>query len=779
MKVFSKLGFLFVLLSVSLSVAAQKNGRNLWSEVSESDLQSRDLQRSLNPEKYKTYRLDRGAMSSTLVTAPLEDLDARQTGGAILSIPNPKGELVRFRILETAFLAPAVAAQFPTWKTYQGYGIDDPTATARFDVTDSGFHGYVWGADGAFSIDPYSVNDLDHYLVFFKNDTKKQQFACDLDSLLTEDKLLKNSTDTSYMLAPEFTHGTQIRTYRLGIATTAQFTTIFRQAGDTDDQAKTRGLNAVVTTVNRITGAYRKEFAVSFTLVSGTNLIYATSPEAPADYPNSGSGDLTANQTNMDSILGSANYDVGHVFGSSDNGVALRPSVCSASSKAQGYSGQPNPAGDGFDIDYVAHEMGHQFNANHTFTAVNNCNSAPAASRKEPGAAVTIMGYAGICSGNSNPQRHSIDTFHVHSLTEMITYVTSGNGTSCGTLAGANIAPVITPLTNFTIPFNTPFTLTASATDADSNPITYSWEQNDPAASASEYPNTTDDDDISLVFRPGFRSYLPLTGGSRTFPSLPYILNNANEAPIFYSGVNPVGSDCADSPGGSCTTGEDLPSAARTMNFRVTVRDGQGGVADAGTVLTVVNTTTPFKVTAPSAATVWNAGSTKTVTWDVSGTSGGSINTANVKISLSTDGGLTFPITLAASTPNDGSQTVVAPAVDSTQSRIKVEAIGNIFFDINDVNFTTTSTPATNGILAGRITTPGGRGVANIRIVMTSSSGTLVTTTSSFGYFSFDALPYGISYTVTPTPKKGMTFSPVNLVVNHNSENFSVNFTGQ
>jgi len=776
MKAFSTLGFIFVLLGVSLSVAAQKNGRTIWAEVSESDLQARNLVRTLNPEAYKTFRLDRDGVQRVLSDAPLEHSEAARSGGTILTIPNPKGELVRFGIVETALLSPSVAAEYPTWKTYQGYGIDDPTATARFDFTESGFHGYVWGSDGTFSIDPYSVSDQDNYLVFYKNDTKKTRFECDVDGQLTADKLFKNSMDTSYMLAPEFTHGTQVRTYRLGIATTAQFTTIFRQAGDTDAQAQTRAFNAVVVSVNRIAGVYQRDFAVSFTLVSNTNLIYATSPEAPADYANTGSADLNANQTNMDSILGSANYDIGHVFGSSDNGVAQLSAVC-GSGKARGYSGQPAPQGDGFDVDYVAHEMGHQYGANHTFTATADCNAAPAASQKEPGSAVTIMGYAGICGGNSNQARHSIDTFHVHSLTEMITFVTSGGGASCGTLAGANIAPVITPLTNFTIPVNTPFVLTASATDANSNPLTYSWEQNDAATSPSNYPATTDDDDISLVFRPGFRSYSPLATGTRTFPSMTYVLNNANEAPIFFGGVSPVGADCADSPGGQCITAEDLPSAARTMNFRVTVRDGQGGVTDAGTVLTVVNTGT-FKVVDPNGPTLWNAGSLKTITWDPAGSTGSGMNVATVKISLSTNGGTSFDTVLFAATPNDGSESIVAPAINTSQARIKVEAIGNIFFDVSDANFSISATPATNGFLAGRVTTVGGRGVGNVRITITTGSTTYFAMTSSFGYFLFEALPYG-NITVTPGPKKGLTFTPPSIAMNHNSDNFAVNFVGQ
>jgi hypothetical protein len=330
------------------------------------------------------------------------------------------------------------------------------------------------------------------------------------------------------------------------------------------------------------------------------------------------------------------------------------------------------------------------------------------------------MGYAGICNSVANLQRNSIDTFHVHNLTEIINFLTTGAGGTCGTVNGTNTVPVIAPLTNYTIPFNTPFALTASATDGDNDPLTYSWEQNDSGVSNSNYPNTTDDDDVSLAFRPGFRSYLPSSSPTRTFPSLPYILNNSNEAPLTYTGTSATGTVC----GGTCITGEDLPSAARTMNFRVTVRDAKGGISDAGTALTVVNTATPFKVTTQNAAPVnWFGGESRPVTWDVSGTTGGGINTANVKISLSTDGGQTFPTVLAASTPNDGSETIVVPEITTGMARIKVEALGNIFFDISDVNFQITPSAAfTIGSAVSR-KTHGAAGAFDVLLPLSGTAG--------------------------------------------------------
>ena len=267
-------------------------------------------------------------------------------------------------------------------------------------------------------------------------------------------------------------------------------------------------------------------------------------------------------------------------------------------------------------------------------------------------------------------------------------------------MSGSNTIPVLASLTNYSIPFNTPFVLTASGSDADGNPLTYSWEEYDANLAASNYTTVTDDDDTNLTARPLFRSYVPTTANFRNFPALPFILNNSNEAPVYFTGTSPTGITCSS---GTCVTGEDLPSIARTMNFRVAVRDGQGGSADAGMTVNVVNTTTPFRVTTQNAASPWTGNTTQTITWNVSGTTAAPISTANVKISLSTDGGQTFPIVLAASTPNDGTESIVVPNAATTQARIKVEAVGNIFFDINDVNFTIVNGAAAPFITPGTI----------------------------------------------------------------------------
>lgn len=360
-------------------------------------------------------------------------------------------------------------------------------------------------------------------------------------------------------------------------------------------------------------------------------------------------------------------------------------------------------------MDYVAHEMGHQLSAQHTYNTLESggCSTRSANDAYEVASGVTIMGYDGVCA-DRNLQQFSIDNFHVRTLDQIIAELAnSQGGGSCGTSTPTNNnLPTVTAGASFTIPKLTPFTLTAAGSDADSgDALTYSWEEFDLAPSASGpngTPAGTYDVDTDGILRPLFRTYSPVSSPSRTYPSLTYILNNANTPPLTYTGTSATGATCPN--GDTCVVGENLPSVARTMNFRVVIRDNKGGIADATTQVNVRADSGPFKVTAPNTAVTLTGGAQATVTWDVANTTAAPVSAANVKISLSTDGGTTFSTILAASTPNDGSEAVTIPNISSTTARIKVEAVGNIFFDVSDANFTINGNGATPG-LVGNIST--------------------------------------------------------------------------
>src|SRR6187399_3028208 len=370
------------------------------------------------------------------------------------------------------------------------------------------------------------------------------------------------------------------------------------------------------------------------------------------------------------------------MFGASGGGgnAGCIGCVCVDFQKGRGITSPADaiPQGDNFDIDYVAHEVGHQLGGNHTFshqlegTGVN----------KEVGAGITIMGYAGITS--FDPAPHSIDIFHEISIAQIQANL-ANKTCPVSVVMTANTAPVVASVSNYTIPISTPFALTASATDPEGDALTYCWEQNDNSTTsgASSVASPT------KTTGPNWLSFSPSASGTRTFPKLATI-----QAGLNVSGPLPGGDAGANT--------EALSSVSRTLNFRLTVRDNKpydpgntiGQTAFADVVVTVTNTAGPFAVTAPNTAVTWNAGSTATVTWSVNGTNAGSVNCANVNILLSTDGGNTFSTVLIAGTANDGSQLITVPSSPSTTCRIKVQSVGNISFDISNTNFTIGGAPA-------------------------------------------------------------------------------------
>ena len=328
--------------------------------------------------------------------------------------------------------------------------------------------------------------------------------------------------------------------------------------------------------------------------------------------------------------------------------------------------------GDAFDVDYVAHEIGHQFGANHAFNSntQGSCSgNAQMGQNFEPGSGSTIMCYAGLCFSH-DLQLHSDPIFHTGSYTEILNYSILGFGNNCAsTTFTNNTPPVINPVSNYTIPFKTPFKLTGSAFDPDGDSLTYMWEEYDSGPFGS--PNSPSGNAAT------FRDFTPTTDSTRTFPKLSSLLANVN------------------------VIGERLPTYARVLHFRFTARDnriGGGGVATSQTdaAITVINTINPFQVTAPNLinTTTWHFDTSELVSWDVSSTDLAPINCANVNILLSIDGGFTFPYVLVANTPNDGNENVVisssgnVPYLNTTLARIKVEGAGNIFFDLSNANFT-------------------------------------------------------------------------------------------
>jgi reprolysin-like metallo-peptidase family M12B len=645
-------------LAVSVQAAERVSSDGLWQDVTEARiLAGAGGPRLLFPKAYRSVSLDLPGFENIARNAPLEFTPEAATFSPVITLPMPDGTFQRFAIQVSPVMTPELAAKLPDVKTYRARGLDDRAAMARLDVTPDGFHGFILSPGGNVLIDPYRKDDREHYITYWRRDYERPAgsvpFSCDFaKEEATAHAAHAAAAIESNAAKPGFaslaTSGPTLRTYRLALAATGEYTQFH---GGTVPLAQA----AQVTSMNRINGVYEQEVGVRMTMVDNTSIVFTNAATDP--YANT-SGDLTANQTTINANIGSANYDIGHLFGTGGGGVAQLGVPC-GSSKARGLTGSSSPVNDAFDIDYVAHEMGHQFGANHTFNGTTgSCGGGnrAASAAYEPGSGTTIMAYAGIC-GAEDLQPHSDAYFHTKSFDEIIAFINGTQGNSCAvSTSTGNTAPNVTGATTFTIPKSTPFYITGAAVDPDGNDVTYDWEQfNLGTASPPNTDNGT---------RPIFRSFNPTTSPTRTFPKLSDLLNNVS------------------------TIGESLPTTNRTMVFRLTARDGLGGVNYVSSSVVVNNTAGPFAVTSPNTATALGSGSTQTVTWSVANTTAAPVSCANVMIQLSTDGGTTFPTTLLASTANDGSESVTLPNITTSTARVRVECATAPFFDISNVNFT-------------------------------------------------------------------------------------------
>ncbi len=637
---FSTLG---ILLSFSL-FSQSKN--NPWQETTEITFAKKNAERRIVPNEYQTFSLDLAILDDILKDAPMRFSDEAKSKISTLVIPMPDGVFQEFQIVEAPVMHPDLAAKFPEIKTYAGWSEEDPTAYLRFGISPKGFHAMVLSAQySTVYIDVYAVGDIEHYVCYFKKDySKEDPFTCWVDEMKETKKHIPAKKTAMSKMAGDC----QFRTYELALACTGEYAQF--HGGTVPDVVAE--FNVAMARVN---GIYEREVDVTMVMVpNNDDLIFLNAATDPYTN-NSGGTMLGQNQTTCDNIIGNANYDIGHVFSTGGGGVAFLNSVCTNSTKARGVTGLSSPVGDQFYVDFVAHEMGHQFGGNHTQN--NSCNrNGPTA--MEPGSASTIMGYAGICA--PNVQNNSDDYFHAISLDEMGSHI---SGTNCATETNnGNDAPSVTvPGGFYNVPISTPFVLTADGSDPNGNALSYCWEQMDNQVAAMP-PQSTN------TGGPAFRTLSPKISPSRYFPNLNTVLNNSTE------------------------TWEVLPSVGRNMNFRVTVRDnnaGGGCTAEADVILSFSASAGPFEVTEPNtSAVVWSSNFMEMVTWDVANTDGSPVNASTVDILLSVDGGQTYPHILLAGTPNDGSQSVQVPNVETSTARIMVKGGNNVFYDLSDENFT-------------------------------------------------------------------------------------------
>lgn len=651
----------------ALSASAADVPRNVWQDAPSSalsaDMPQPGQRRSLTLDFHKTNSLVAGS---------------QRAGAAVaLSLPHPDGGFYDFLLSDSGVMPAELQAKYPEIVSLSG--IDGEGRSARVDISPSGLQAMVFDTDGVWIVRPEMREGTgNRYMSYRRADVAMptEKFQCETheDALqASRPSLLGDGRPASTLVST----GANTRNYRAAVAANHNYVAAVCPGNLT----VACGLGQVVLAMNRVNQVYETELGVHLTLIADNDkIIYPLAsgnpaPTTPTNDPYSNNtAALGQNQTNLTNVIGTANFDIGHVFTTGSGGVAGLAVTCLNSQKGRGTTGLSNPVGDDFYIDYVSHEMGHQFGGNHTFNSTtSSCGGGNRAANAayEPGSGSTIQAYAGICAAD-NLQPHSDPYFHAKSLDEINTWI-NGNGGSCVSATPAtNAAPVIDPAslpTGLTIPHRTPFALSAVATDADGDILTYNWEQYDLGSATA----LTEGD---IGNGPIFRSYNATLSPIRIFPSMSAVLEGGVTLP----------------------KGEAWPNSNRNLNFRLTVRDNHdvpgtpqfGRTESANITLAVTTSAGPFVVTSPNTATTWDRADPQTVTWNVANTDAAPVSCANVRLDLSVDGGASWPFELAASTANNGSASVMvpAPAPNTTQARVRASCVGNVFFDVSNANFT-------------------------------------------------------------------------------------------
>lgn len=658
--------FLVGMLIISGISFAQTD--RLWTQRSPKS-SSPVFENMLNIDSPKLYHLDIDGLKSTLSRVPKRSATEKST--IIISLPGSTGRIENFKITENSNFDPELAIKYPDIKSYMGEGIENPASVVYFSISPLGLSSMeIYNDKSAVFIEPYT-QDLSTYVVYKKSDRKNDlnKFEC---------TVLESAQKGASAITAKNANDSTLRTFRLALSCTGEYATYF---GGTKAQA----LAAMNNTLTRVNGIFENDFAARMVLIPNNDaIIYtnaATDPYSPSAQMDNWNFQL---MNTLNTTIGNAGFDIGHLFGRDGGGgnAGCIGCICNDDMstytyqgvtypnnyKGSGYTSPSNgiPSGDTFDIDFVAHEMGHQFGGNHTWSYATQTDLQSV----EPGSGSTIMGYAGIT--NYDVQKNSDPFFHAKSI-EQITNNIKTKTCSVNTPTGNSI-PTANAGPDYTIPKSTPFVLTGSGTDTDGDPLTYIWEQMDKGTSAQTAGNSAAI--ATKTAGPIFRSWKPTTSPVRYFPKMSSIMAGASTT------------------AGSNINVEALPSVARTLNFRFTVRDNRPGGAGNNsddTKITVNAVAGPFIVTSQNTAVSYVKGSNQTVTWDVAGTTGNGVNAANVDILWSTDSGNTWT-TLLAATPNDGAQIITIPNAVTTNGRIMVKGSNHIFFNVNSANITVTET---------------------------------------------------------------------------------------
>ena len=610
-------------------------------------LLSSDL-KDLEEEKIRFFSLQ-----ESILDRELKKITSNRIDQTLVYFPDDKGQLIAFQVEETPVFSPELTARYPQIRSFTGTGINDKTKRVRFSVSPKGIEAMFVSHDGNQNRFLQKVSPQSNAYILYDRkgySGEMEKFLCE-----TEDKRIAAAQSRTAKLFDD----QRLRKYRIAVSATGEYTQ-FHGGTVTDALA---AINATLTRVNEV---FNADLGIELELVANNDLVIYTDPDTDPYQTNLN----TEVQTTLNNVIGDLNYDVGHLFQEDVNGgnAGFIGAVCQTNQKGSAYSSSTNPQGDIFDLDYVAHELGHQFGANHTWSFDSEGTGVQA----EPASGSTIMGYAGIVQGN-NVQNNGDDYFHYYSIKQISEYVLT---TTCAVeTAITNSPPVITTLDDYTIPKGTAFVLPGQASDPDTGDVlTYSWEQIDDGVVTTE---TFGPQNASGA---NFRSLPPTIDSARYFPRLSRVIQG----------------DLTQTNPAINSAWETVSEIERDLNFALTVRDnatGGGQVSSDVLKVRVSSNSGPFVINSQAASETYSAGTIQTISWDVAGTDAPPVNAQFVDIFLSLDGGVTFPIQLEEKAANDGSHEVLLPGNATTTARIMVKGYRNVFFAVNSTNFTIEESP--------------------------------------------------------------------------------------
>ncbi len=694
--------FLAFVLSFG-QLLAQKS--SVWHSISRSETSKlAKVRTDLKEEGELYFSLDAVAFKQTLVNA--KDKFSKQPS-VVVEFPNKNGEIEQFQVWENSNMEPDFQAQFPQIRSYVGKSSVDGSVV-NFSVSPQGIQTILFRGNGTTEFIEAYDKEATTYRLFDSSNRAKRNLICTTVNVPLEIEGEINNKITSNNL--------KYKTMRLALSCTGEYAAAFgaSTAGTAADKALV--LAAMNATMTRVNGVYEKDLAVHLNMIDNTSVIYYDATTDPYDDGATGSAGTWNGQlmNTLHSVLGDSAFDIGHLFGATGGGgnagcigCVCNNTLATGGGATTAYKGSgftsPNtgamPQGDGFDIDFVAHEMGHQLGGNHSFTyggISNQSNPEISVAGVEPGSGSTIMSYAGVAydetsSVSYNVQAHSDPIFAWKNINQIQNNLNTKTCPVTTTLA--DNLPIVSAGADYTIPMGTAFMLTGTATDADATDVlTYLWEENDLGTSATTTANCFVTS--TKTVGPNFRIFKPSANKFRYFPQMGKIL----------SGTLAVAT-------GSTSNWESVSTVARTLNFTFTTRDnhlGGGQTATDAAIITVNTSGGAFSVSSQSTTGISYPGnSTQTVTWVPGSTASAPFNSPTVDILISTNVSTSIETynattptspnpttwtTIASAVPNNGSYVVTLPNVTTSTAtcRFMVKAVGNVFLAVNAKNFTIT-----------------------------------------------------------------------------------------